>query len=218
MQKTHSRNRILAYCLAAATPLLLMALIFNFSLLFNGQYIFWTSLDSLGYIIQAEFLALASGVLIILPLIIQNSSLLIRLLRFLLFAILAVVFSWVAYDIDGMAGMLFYALLIFITFGGGTLFVFDLFSTQSRAYLTMLRWSLGLFLYVSLQLSFDLDSNIANWKDTPQVVPFGAAYFYLLFLFELILYPPLLYYLERKHSEDSFISDKIARINQRQTA
>jgi hypothetical protein len=42
----------MAYCLASATPLLLMALVFNFPLLFNGQFLFWSSQESLGYIIQ----------------------------------------------------------------------------------------------------------------------------------------------------------------------
>jgi hypothetical protein len=70
MRKTLISNRIMAYCLASATPLLLMALVFNFPLLFNGQFLFWTSQESLGYIIQAEFLAVATGVLVILPLII----------------------------------------------------------------------------------------------------------------------------------------------------
>jgi len=215
MKKTLKRNRVMAYCLAASIPLLLMAFVFNFSLLFSERFLFWTSQESLGYIIQAEFLAVASGVLVILPLIIQISSLLVRIIRFALFVIVAGIFAWVAYDIDGMAGMLFYALLIFLTFGGGTLLVFDLFSTQKRAYLTLLRWSLGIFIYVSLQLAFNLDSDIATWKDTPEVIPFGAAFFYLLFLFELIFYPPLLYYLERKHNEESFISDKISRLSER---
>jgi len=111
-----------------------------------------------------------------------------------------------------MAGMLFYSLLVFFTFGGGTLFVFDVFAVQTRAFLTLLRWSLGIFIYVSLQLSFDLDSDIAAWKGTSEVVPFGAAFFYLLFLFELICYPALTYYLERKHTEERFIAEKIAQV------
>ena len=191
MKPKIQRNQVMAYCLAAATPLLIMAIIFNFSLVFNGRYIFWTSQEVLWYIIQAEFLAAASGVLVVLPLLIRTNNTFIRIFRFLLFAIVAVVFAWLSYDIDGMAGMLFYSLLVFITFGGGTLFVFDVFATQTRAFLTLLSWSLGIFIYVSLQLSFDLDSDIAAWKGTSGVVPFGAAFFYLLFLFELICYPAL---------------------------
>ena len=202
----------MAYCLAAASPLLLMAIIFNFSLVFNSSFIFGTSQEVLGYIIQAEFLAVASGVLIVLPLLIQINNIYMRIFRFLLFATVAVLFAWLSYDIDGMEGMLFYTLLVFITFGGGTLFIFDTFSTQTRAFLTLLRWSLGIFIYVSLQLSFDLDSDIATWKDTRDVIPFGAAFFYLLFLFELIIYPALTYYLEKKNSDDMFISEKIAQV------
>ncbi len=125
------------------------------------------------------------------------------------------IFAWFSYDIGGMEGMLFYALLVFITFGGGTLFIFDTFTTQTRSFLTLLRWSLGIFIYVSLQLSFDLDSDIATWKGTSDVIPFGASFFYLLFLFELIIYPPLTHYLGKKNSEDMFISEKIAQVQEK---
>lgn len=212
MKPKTQRNQVMAYCLAAASPLLIMAFIFNFSLVFNGRYIFWTNQEVLGYIIQAEFLAVASGVLIVLPLLIKTTNTFMRIFRFLLFAIIVVIFAWLSYDIDGMPGMLFYSLLVFITFGGGTLFVFDVLAAQTRAFLTLLRWSLGIFIYVSLQLSFDLDSDIAAWKGTSEVVPFGAAFFYLLFLFELIFYPPLTYFLERKHTEERFIAEKIAQV------
>lgn len=215
---TLKSKRMLTYCLASATPLLLMALVFNFSLLFSGRFLIWTTQESLGYIIQAEFLAVATGVLVILPLLIQRSSILVRMLRFCLFVALSGTFAWVAYDIDGLAGMLFYALLIFITFGGGTLFIFDLLSTQSRAYLTMLRWSLGIFMYVSLQLAFNLDSDIANWKNTPEVIPFGSAFFYLLFVFELVLYAPLLFYLENKHNLDASFGARMQHLNQAMAA
>ena len=81
-----------------------------------------------------------------------------------------------------------------------------------------MRWSLGIFVYVSLQLYFNLDSDIASWKDTIEVVPFGASFFYLLFLFELIIYPPITYYLEKKNAQDMFISEKIAQVKKRQTS
>ena len=217
MKHKLQRKQVMTYCLAAASPLLLMALIFNFSLVFGGSYIFWTNQEILGYIIQAEFLAVASGVLLVLPLLITTNNTFTRIFRFLLSASVVVVFAWLSYDIDGMAGMLFYSLLVFITFGGGSLFVFDIFSTQTRAFLTLLRWSLGIFIYVSLQLSFDLDSDITAWKGTSVVIPFGAAFFYLLFLFELVFYPPLTYYLERKNAEEMFISEKIAQVQEKQT-
>ncbi len=71
MKKALPRNQLMAYCLAAASPLLVMAIIFNFSLVFNDGFIFWTNQEIRGYIIQSEFLAVASGVLIVLPLLIQ---------------------------------------------------------------------------------------------------------------------------------------------------
>ena len=217
MKKAQQRKQLVSHCLAAASPLLLMAVIFNFSLVFSNQFIFWTSREILGYIIQAEFLAVASGVLIILPLLIPTPGILMRIGRILLFATVAVIFAWLSYDVGGLEGMLFYALLVFLTFGGGTLFIFDTFATPTRAYLTLLRWSLGIFVYVSLQLYFNFDSDINTWKNTDQVIPFGASFFYLLFLFELIIYPPLTYYLERKNVDDNYLSEKISRVTNRQS-
>ncbi len=109
MKPKIQRNQIMAYCLAAAAPLLFMAVIFNFSLVFNSRYIFWTNQEILGYIIQAEFLAVASGVLVVLPLIIKTNNTFMRVFRFLLYAIVVVIFAWLSYDIDGIAGMLFIA-------------------------------------------------------------------------------------------------------------
>jgi hypothetical protein len=54
---------------------------------------------------------------------------------------------------------------------------------------------MGIFIYVSLQLSFNLESDISIWKNTRTVIPFGASYFYILSVLELILYTPLTYYL-----------------------
>ena len=84
MDKTRQRKQLMVCCLAAASPLLLMAGIFNFSLLFKAQYLLWTNQEILGYIIQAEFLAIASGVLIVLPLLIHTQGMLLRIFRIFL--------------------------------------------------------------------------------------------------------------------------------------
>jgi len=70
----------------------------------------------------------------------------------------------------------------------------------------MLRWSMGIFLYVTLQLSFNLESDINAWRSTREVVPFGASFFYILSVLELIVYTPLTYYLEKKHNLDRVLS------------
>jgi len=76
----------------------------------------------------------------------------------------------------------------------------------------MLRWSMGIFLYVTLQLSFNLESDISVWRNTREVIPFGASYFYLLSLLELIFYTPLTYYLEKKNNQDKMLSLGINRM------
>jgi hypothetical protein len=196
-------------CLAAALPLLVMALIFNYALVFTDRYLFWTSQEILGYIIQAEFLAAASGILIICPLLIPVKNKFLKLFLLLIFIGLSSAFAWTAYNIDGIAGMFFYAILVFISYGGGTLFIFDWYYGTSRTFLSLLRWSMAIFVYFTLQLNYDLNSDISAWKDTRAVIPFGATFFYILLALELILYPPLTYYLENKLSQEGILSKKI---------
>ncbi len=101
-----------------------------------------------------------------------------------------------AYTVAGTTGMLFYVVLVFVTFGGGTLFIFYWLYSVTRTFLTLLRWSVALFLYVTLQLQFGLDIDIELWKNTSDAITFGAAYFYILCLLEVLLYPPLTWHLE----------------------
>jgi hypothetical protein len=69
----------------------------------------------------------------------------------------------------------------------------------------LLRWSAALFIYVTLQLHMNLDVDIENWKHTSDVVDFGAGYFYILCLLEVVLYPALTWYLEyRLQDEQSY--------------
>ncbi len=210
MAKTPQKVRVLFYFLAAALPLFIVASIFNYSLLRgNDHYLLGANLEILGYIIQAEFLAVASGILILIPLLVHTESKYLRWLLYVIFIGLAGAFSWNAYEVDGPAGMVFYSLLVFVSYGGGTLLIFDWYAGATRTFLSLLRWSTGIFLYVSLQLSFNLESDISLWKNTRSVIPFGASYFYLLSLLELVLYTPLTYYLEKKHSQDKVLSKGI---------
>ena len=207
------KERVLFYCLAAALPLFLVASIFNYSLLRGeGNYLLGANLEILGYIIQAEFMSVASGILILIPLLVPAPNKFIRYLLYAVFLTLAVGFSWLAMEIAGSFGLMFYALLIFISYGGATLLVFDWYASATRTYLSLLRWSMGIFLYVTLQLSFNLESDISVWRNTRTVIPFGAAFFYLLSVLELIFYTPLTYYLEKKHSEDKLLNKGINRM------
>lgn len=206
MQDTPPKNRLMFYCLAAALPLFLVASLFNYTLLMGADsFLLGADLEILGYIIQAEFLAVATGILVILPLLIQAKIKYLRWFLFLVFMALAGTFAWIAYSMDGAGGMLFYALLVFVSYGGATLFVFDWYAGATRTYLSLLRWSVGIFLYVTLQLTFNLETDISLWKNTRTVVPFGASYFYILSLLELILYTPLTYYLEKKYAQDRLL-------------
>lgn len=207
MSKAPQKERVLFYCLAAALPLFLVASLFNYSLLRgDGYYLPGANLEILGYIIQAEFLAVASGILILIPLLVQTNNKYLRWALYFIFTCLAGGFAWLAHELAGTTGMLFFALLVFVSYGGGTLFVFDWYAGATRTFLSMLRWSMGIFLYVTLQLSFNLESDINAWRSTREVVPFGASFFYILSVLELIVYTPLTYYLEKKHNQDRVLS------------
>lgn len=202
VSRSVNKRLILHFGLASTLPLLVMALVFNLPLLFPGTYPPGISLATLGYIMHAEFLAVASGILLVLPLLLPVRTRMGRMLRFLLFMVVGYGFAWMAYNIDGSSGMLYYALLVFLTFGGGTLLVFDWLTHVTRAFLTMLRWSVAIFAYVSWQLHFDLDVDIEVWKNTQDVVSFGTLYFYTLVLCEAVIYPPLTWYLEQNVKQE----------------
>jgi hypothetical protein len=55
---------------------------------------------------------------------------------------------------------------------------------------SMLRRSIDIFLYVTLQLSFNLESDTSARKNTRTVTPFDISFFYILGVLEMILYTP----------------------------
>jgi hypothetical protein len=63
-----------------------------------------------------------------------------------------------------------------------------------------------------MQLSFNLESDISLWKNTRTVIPFGASFFYLLSVLELVVYTPLTWYLEKKHNQDRLLARGIDKI------
>lgn len=195
-------RQTLLYCLASSMPMLLMALVFAWPLLFTTQYFPGTDLSVLGYVMHAEFLAVASGILAVLPLLFPVVSRVGRFVRMAAFMVIVYCFAWLAYNVDGTSGMLFYAMLVFLTFGGGILLVFDWLNYVTRAFISLLRWSVAIFAYVSFQLYFDLDVDIEVWKNTRDVLPFGAIFFLTLSLCEVLIYPILTYYLENSVKYD----------------
>lgn len=194
--KTLPQKHLLIYCLAAVAPLMVMGLLFNVPLAASGRFVPGTDQRLLGYLVEAEFLAAASGILPLLPLLFRVTRPVLRFLPKLVFIIFGGIGASVAHTISGTIGMLCYALLVFVTFGGGTLCIFDWLYPVTRTFLTMLRWSVSLFVYVTLQLRMGLDVDIDTWKNSRDAIAFGAAYFYILCLLEVVLYPPLTWYLE----------------------
>jgi hypothetical protein len=167
VQKENFLQNILMFCLLPAVTLMLMVLVFNVPQFLSGVFLPGLGIESLGYIMQAQFLASASGILLILPLLFHVPGKFSRWLRRAVFAVFGFGFAWLAYDIEGTPGMVYFTLLVFLTYGGGSLLVFDLLSGVSRTFLSLLRWSTAIFFYVTYQLELDLDIDFEVWK-TPQ--------------------------------------------------
>lgn len=212
MHSLADKRHMMVYCLASALPLMLMALVFNFPLATGGRYFPGTDLALLGYLMHAEFLAAASGILVILPLLFPAGAHWVRHLRMAVFIVFGYACAWIAYSVDGTSGMLSYALLVFLTFGGGMLLVFDWLSGVTRAFLSLLRWSVAVFAYMSLQLYFNLDADITLWKNTRAVVTFGALFFYTLTACEVLVYPWLTWYLERNVRQEHQLERRNAAV------
>jgi hypothetical protein len=198
VHKANFQQNILMFCLLPAVPLMLMVLVFNVPQFFTGIFLPGLGIESLGYIMQAQFLAASSGILLILPLLFHVPGKISLWLRRGVFAGFGFGFAWLAFDVDGTAGMVYYTLLVFLTYGGGTLLVFDWLSGVSRTFLSLLRWSTAIFFYVTFQLELDLDIDFEVWKNTEAVIPFGAMYFSTLLVLEVFLYPALTWHLEKK--------------------
>jgi hypothetical protein len=203
--KSLPQRHLLVYCLAAAVPLFLVALCFNVRLALGGALVPGTDSGVLGYVVESQFLAAASGILPLIPLLFKVTSRRLRYLPKGIFIVFGYGCAWVAYSVSGTTGMLFFVLQVFVTYGGGTLFIFDWLYGVTRTFLSLLRWSVALFLYVTLQLQLGLDADIEVWKNTHEGIAFGAAYFYVLCVLEVVLYPPLTWYLEyRLHDENAY--------------
>ena len=199
--KTLAHKHLVIYCLAAVLPMMAMAVLFNVPLA-TGGFLPGTDIKTLGYIIQSEFLAAASGIFPLIPLLFKIRSKAFRWLPKIVFIFFGFICAWVAHTFAGTTGMVFYVLLVFLTFGGGSLFIFDWLFGVTRTFLTLLRWSVALFTYVSLQLNLGLDADIEVWKNTPDAITFGATYFYILCVLEVVLYPPLTWYLEYRLADE----------------
>jgi len=189
----------MVYCLSAVVPLMLTALLFHLPLVTHNRFFLpGTNRTLLGYVIHSAFLAAACGIVPLIPLLINTESKVGKYMSRIAFAVLGFICGWIARALAGTGGMLFFVLLVFVTYGGGTLFLFDWLFGVTRTFLTLLRWSVALFSYVTLQLQFNLSIDIDTWKNTNDAITFGAAYFYLLSLLEVVLYPPLMWYLEHR--------------------
>ncbi len=92
--KTFPQKHLLIYCLAAVLPLMVMGLLFNIPLVTNGSFFPGTNNKPLGYVVQSEFLAAASGILLLIPLLFTIKRRVLRLVPKVLFAVSGFACAW----------------------------------------------------------------------------------------------------------------------------
>jgi hypothetical protein len=174
--------------LVFAAPTLLMAVLFLLAA--GGDYFLpGTDAVSLSHVMQIEYLAVASGLFLIMPAVVAPQSRGGQIVRGIVFLGLAFVFAAAAYSINKVMGMLSYAVLIYASYGGNTLLMKNINVLSGIGVLAPVRWIINLPLFFGLLVYFDLgEGNIESWDQATAVLPFGAAFFSMLLVLELTLY------------------------------
>ena len=175
--------------IAAAAPALVPAIIFIWPLVFDESYLFGTDRVSLGRVMQIEFLAMASGLFLLMPLLVPTVSKRGHVLRIFLFLAVGWAFATVSHHYDGWRGIVCYVILVIMTYGGGTLFMSDVVSRDVLAILAAARWIVWLAFFLPLIVWFDLgEGNISRWAGKLATIRLGATFFTIVFLLEFFLF------------------------------
>ena len=175
-------------CIAASLPLLLTTVVFAWPLFFEDSYLLGTDLRTLAGVMQIEWLLMAGGMFLVLPLVANSmhSNWRVCLVVFVAFAW---IFAYGAYDLGGIRGLAAYVLLLFLSYGRNTFFVRKEYLREIAGPLAAARWVIALFPFFLLVVYLDLGKgNIKNWAHKPAAVELGAWFFFILFLLELFVF------------------------------
>ena len=172
-----------------AVPVLLAAVIFAWPLVFPDHYVLGTDRLSLTKVMQIEWLLMAGGLFLVLPLLGNSIMRWNARLSLVLFIGFAWTFAYGAYDLDGTRGLASYVVLLFLSYGGNTLFVRKDCFREIMGLIAAARWFISLFAFFPLVVYFDLGKgDIKNWGGKLAVVEMGAWFFFILFLLELFVF------------------------------
>ncbi|MDA1074713.1 MAG: hypothetical protein O3A63_08130 [Proteobacteria bacterium] len=147
----------------------------------------------LGYLMQLQWLVLASGLFLFIPLIIPvmvpSVSYIGMLIRMLCYAGIVYAFGTAIYADMGFAGVVNYVVLIYVTYGGSSLFVREASIRESRSILAVARWIVLLPIFFTLVVFYDLgEGSVESWDGRFAAVKLGATFYSILFMLEIALF------------------------------
>ena len=173
----------------ASVPALVTAVAFAWPLLFADSYLPGTDRVSLTRAMQIEFIAAASGLFLLMPLLAMTTTAYGHAVRVIALLLLAWTFASAAHHYDGWRGVFTYVCLVIVSYGGGSLFLRDTLSRNTMAMLAAGRWVIWIFAFFPLVVYFDLgDGNISRWEGKVATIKFGATFFTIVFLLEFFVF------------------------------
>lgn len=173
--------------LLAAAPLAAAAVLF-LSAALSDKYLLWTDAFVLGRIMQIEWLVLACGIFLIVPLVLHTEKLIPQIIRITCVVGLGWVFVRGAYSMDGWRGVFAFCVLLLFSYGAKVLLVRDTRIARRQIPLVVARWVICLFTFFPLVVLFDLPVSVESWDGRRESVQLGAAFFSLLCVLELTLF------------------------------
>jgi hypothetical protein len=168
-----------AQCAMLSSALVVVAYVFP---LLTGWYVPGLGLEHLGYVVQLEWLVTASGLFLLMPLIMITTSRGGQIGRLVFFAGVVIAVAMAISNEWGLAGVVHYFLLTFLTYGGSSLFIRDDSRRNLATLLAAARWMILLVVFMGFVSVFDLgDGNITRWSRDENALKLGAGFFTFLF-------------------------------------
>jgi len=104
------------------------------------------------------------------------------------FFLLTLTFGMGAHSMDGWSGVFSFYTLLAIGYGGNVLLIGELKKSYRLAIEFAIRWFVSMVIFFSLFVYFDPPQSIESWQGDEDLLPYGAAFFSVLFVLELSLY------------------------------
>jgi len=150
--------------------------------------IWGANLNLLTTAMQIEWLVIGSGLMFMPLLMVPPSSQTGNRIRAGVFFLLTLTFGKGAHSMGGWSGAISFYTLLVIGYGGNVLFIRELKNSYRLAVEFALRWFVAMVIFFSLFVYFDPPQSIESWQGDARLLPYGAAFFSVLFVLELAVY------------------------------